>query len=66
VRRRGDTYDLFSCHGDAARLDMAIPLPGIILIEEIKERLLDHPSDDVRVSHTIVALEAWLNHHYTH
>ena len=64
ARRRGDTYDIFACYNDAVRLDMAVPLPGVVLMEEIKEILLDDPTDDPRVTYAINDIELWLRTHY--
>ena len=65
ARRYGDTFNLFAVHNDAVRLDMAIPLPGIIVLYEARESLLDHPGDDHRLDHAVGDLDAWLKKHYT-
>ena len=64
ARRRGETYQLFGCYNDAAKLDMAIPLPEIHVIEEVRELLLDSRTNDTRIGHAIGAIDAWLKEHY--
>ena len=64
ARRYGDTFNLFACHDDAVRLDMAIPLPGIIMFYQIRESLLDNPGVDHKIDHTIGNIDAWLKKHY--
>jgi len=66
VRRRGDKFERFGVHDDAYRLDMAIPLPGVQIIEEVRQILLDDPGDDPRLDHTIGALGRWLEKHQGH
>lgn len=65
ARRRGETFNLFSVHNDAVRLDMAIPLPGIIVLYQIRESLLDNPGDDPKLDHAVGAVDRWLNKYYT-
>jgi hypothetical protein len=60
ARRYGETFNLFACHDDAARLDMATPLPGIIVIEEVRELLLDDINDANELDHLIGAIDRWL------
>ena len=64
ARRRGKTFNKFAVYNDALRLDMAIPLPGITVVEEIKESLLDDPSDDERLGHAVGAITRWLKRHH--
>ena len=64
ARRYGDTFNLFAVHNDAVRLDMAIPLPGIIVLHEVRERLLDHPGDDHGLDHAVGDIDTWLKKHY--
>ena len=64
ARKYGETYNLFACHDDAVRLDMATPLPGIIVIEEVRERLLDDIDDANVLDHLVVAIDRWLKKHY--
>jgi len=65
ARRRGDIFNLFAVHNDAAHLDMAIPLPGIVTFYEIRESLLNNPGDDHRLDHAIGAVDRWLKKYYT-
>ena len=65
ARRYGETFNLFAVHNDAVRLDMAIPLPGLVVIYEIRESLLSDPGDDHRLDHAVGAIDAWLKKHYT-
>lgn len=64
VRRRGETFMHFAVHNDALRLDMAIPLPQIHVIEEARELLLDDPGDDPRYDHVVGMINRWLKTHY--
>ena len=65
ARKYGETYRLFACHDDAANLDMATPLPGIIVIEEIRELwLLDDVNDANELDHLVGAIDRWLKKHY--
>ena len=64
ARRYGDHYNLFGCHGDAARLDMAIPLPGVAVIQDILDSLLRDPRDDAKLDHAVSAIDRWLKKHY--
>ena len=60
----GETYKLYACYNDAEKLDMAIPLPQIHVIEEARELLLDRPGDDQRLDHLVGAVDRWLKEHY--
>ena len=64
ARRRGDTFNLFAVHNDAVRLDMAIPLPGIHVIEEVREMILGDANDSPELDHLIAAITRWLKTHY--
>lgn len=65
ARRYGDTYKIYACHNDAARLEMATPLPGIVVIEEVRELLLSGPDDDYgRDPGLYCAIDRWLKNHY--
>ncbi len=64
VRRKGDEYMKFAVHDDAYRLDMAVPLPQLHVIEQTMERLLDDPADDPTIDHTVGALTRFLQEHY--
>jgi hypothetical protein len=59
ARGYGDTFRKFAVHNDAIRLDMAIPLPGVAVIYEVRESLLDNPSDDERLDHAIGKINRW-------
>ena len=64
ARRYGDTFNRFAVHDDAVRLEMAIPLPGIIVFYQIRESLLDNPGVDHNINHTIGNIDAWLKKHH--
>ena len=64
ARGQGSTYRLFGCHNDAVCLDMAVPLPQIHVIEEVREMLLDRTDDDPIFDHTIAAINRWLKEYY--
>ena len=61
ARKYGETYNLFAVHNDAVRLDMAIPLPGIIVIKEVRELLLDDLDDANGLDHLVGSIDRWLN-----
>ena len=63
ARGYGDTYKIYACHNDAVRLDMATPLPGIIVIEEIRELLLDDNSSHLEIDHLLASIDRWLKNH---
>ena len=63
ARRYGDTFNRFAVHNDAVRLDMAIPLPGLEILEHIREQILDDPGDDPRYDHLAGKLHKFLKHH---
>ncbi len=63
VRRNGDEYMKFAVHHDAERLHMAIPLPQLHVIEEVRELLLDDPGDDASYDHTVGAINRFLKEH---
>ena len=65
VRRKGDEYMKFAVHDDAHRLDMALPLPQIHVIEEAQEHLVDHQDDGVVIDYTVAAIARFLRTHYT-
>ncbi len=64
ARRRGDTFNLFAVHNDAVRLDMAIPLPGINVIEEAREMVLGDQNDAHELDQLVGAIDRWLKKHY--
>lgn len=64
ARSFGATYELFGCYNDAEKLDMAVPLPQIHVIEEVRETLMESPEDNPCLGHTIGAINRWLKEHY--
>ena len=64
ARRRGDTFNLFAVHNDAVRLDMAIPLPGIVVIEEAREKILEDVNDAAELDQLVGAIDRWLQKYY--
>ncbi len=60
VRIRGEIFDLFAVHDDAAKLDMAIPLPGIHTVKELNEWLLDAHIDDSKASEAANLIRKWI------
>jgi hypothetical protein len=66
ARPFGATYKLFGCHNDAVKLDMAVPLPGVEVVEDLRDILLDDIREDSRIGHTIGAVGRWLTKHQGH
>jgi len=64
ARPFGETYKLYACYNDAEKLDMAVPLPQINVIEEARELLLDRTDDDPKLDHLVGAIDRWLKEHY--
>jgi len=64
ARPFGETYKLYACYNDAEKLDMAVPLPQINVIEEARELLLDRTEDDPTLDHLVGAIDRWLKEHY--
>jgi|TARA_R110000782_G_scaffold94634_12_gene178452 hypothetical protein len=64
ARGYGDTYKLYACYNDAERLDMATPLPGIEVVEEVREQLIDDIDDASELDHLVGAIDRWLKKHY--
>ena len=64
ARPFGETYKLYACYNDAEKLDMAVPLPQINVIEEARELLLDRADDDPRLDQLVGAMDRWLKEHY--
>ena len=64
ARRRGDTFNLFAVHNDAVRLDMAIPLPGIEVIEEVRELILDDINETHELDQLVGTIDRWLKSYY--
>lgn len=60
ARQRGDIYNLFAVHNDPERLDMAIPLPGLSVILEMHEYLLDLPTDDPEADRATNLIRKWI------
>jgi len=46
------------------RLDMAIPLPGINVIEEAREMVLGDQNDAHELDQLVGAIDRWLKKHY--
>ena len=65
VRRYGDTFKRFGVHNDALRLDMALPLPGVEVIHQIRENILDCSDDDQRYDHLVGKLTRWIEKYET-
>jgi len=63
ARRYGDTFNLFAVYNDAARLDMATPLPGVEVILGIQEYLLDLPTDDCQVDEVTNLIRKWVKNY---
>ena len=60
ARKYGETYNLFAVHNDAVRLDMATPLPGVAVIQEVRELLLDDTSDANELDQLVGTIDRWL------
>jgi len=64
ARPFGETYKLYACYNDAEKLDMAVPLPQIHVIEEVRELVLDSPDEGQQLDHLVGAIDRWLKEHY--
>ena len=64
ARRYGEIFNLYAVHNDAVRLDMAIPLPGVVIIEEIRERILDDDDTAHELDQLVGTIDRWLKTHY--
>jgi hypothetical protein len=64
ARRYGETFNLFAVHDDAVRLDMAIPLPGIVAIEEAREKILEDINDAHELDQLVGTIDRWLKKYY--
>lgn len=64
ARRNGEVFNLYAVYNDAERLDMAIPLPQISVIHQIRENLLDNPSDDFAYDHVVGLIQRWFAAHH--
>ncbi len=60
----GESFKYYTVWNDADRLDGAFPIPQIHVLDEIKELLLDDPSDDPIIPYTVKAINDWFNLHY--
>lgn len=65
ARRTGDRFTIFFVRGDAFRLEGGIPIPQIHVLDEIKELLLDDPTDNPDVPYAVKAINDWFSAHYT-
>ena len=65
ARVSGDSFRCFTVWNDANRLDGTFPIPQLHVLGEIKEFLLDDPSDDPYIPYTVKAIDDWFNLHYT-
>jgi hypothetical protein len=63
ARRYGDTFKRFGVYNDALRLDMALPLPGVEVIHQIRENILDCSDEDQRYDHLVGKLSRWVDKH---
>ena len=61
----GDSFRCYTVWNDANRLDGTFPIPQLHVLDEIKELLLDDPSDDPDIPYTIKAINDWFSLHYT-
>ena len=61
----GESFKYYTVWNDANRLDGAFPIPQLHVLDEIKELLLDDPSDDPDIPYTIKAINDWFSLHYT-
>jgi hypothetical protein len=43
---------------------MAIPLPGINVIEEVREKVLEDPNDAHELDQLVGTIDRWLKKHY--
>ncbi len=60
----GDSFRCFTVWNDANRLDGTFPIPHLHVLDEIKELLLDDPSDDPNIPYAIKAINDWFSLHY--
>lgn len=65
ARACGESFKCYTVWNDANRLDGTFPIPQIHVLDEIKELLLDDPSDDSNIPYTVKAINDWFNLHYT-
>jgi len=62
-RQYGEVYNMYRVYDDAARLDMATPLPGREVILQIHDHLLDLPTDDPYVDLTTNLIRKWIENY---
>lgn len=60
ARRHGEAYQVFRCYGDAVKLDMAIPLPEIHVIQGIANWLLGAHLNDNHASDAGHEIRDWI------
>jgi hypothetical protein len=60
VRPRGEDFDLFVVHDDAAKLDMAYPLPEIYTIKKLNDWLMGRHVDDHKASEATNLIRKWI------
>ena len=63
ARRNGKIYKRFAVYNDAARLDMALPLPGREVILAMHEYLLDLPTDAYQVDEATNLIRKWIKNY---
>jgi|TARA_R110002020_G_scaffold48742_6_gene138916 hypothetical protein len=63
ARRRGEEYQLFRCHGDAVKLDMALPLPQVHVIQGITNWLLGAHLNDNQASEAGHLIREWIKNY---
>ena len=63
ARRRGKEYNLFVVHNDAARLDMAFPLPEINAIKDLNNWLLGAHIDNNKASTATNLIRKWIKNY---
>jgi len=63
ARRYGDVYNKYTVYNDAARLDMALPLPGVKVIDNIANWLLAAPIDDPHATTAVSLLRQWIKNY---
>ena len=64
ARACGESFKCYTVWNDANRLDGTFPIPQLHVLDEIKELLLDDPSDDPNIPYVIKAINDWFSLHY--
>jgi hypothetical protein len=59
ARRYGETFQLFAVYNDPERLDMALPLPQLHVVDSISNWLLGAHVDDVQATNVGNLLRKW-------